>query len=77
MKSGLANYVVGYHPLFMLAKALKRMADRPLVVGGLALLFGFAKGYVKRIPRVADEALIAYFRRQQMNRLMLRESLWG
>ena len=33
VKNGRANYVVGYHPLFMLAKCAKRVVERPYVVG--------------------------------------------
>lgn len=77
VKAGLANYISGYHPLFMLLKCVKRTAERPYLVGGLALLYGFAKGYLKRTGQVEDKALIRYLRQQQMNRLLGRKSLWG
>jgi poly-beta-1,6-N-acetyl-D-glucosamine synthase len=77
VKSGLANYISGYHPLFMFLKCMRRMATQPYLVGGLGLLFGFAKGYLKRIPQVEDRALIRYLRKQQINRLIGRESLWN
>jgi glycosyltransferase involved in cell wall biosynthesis len=77
VKSGLANYITGYHPLFMLIKCARRMVQKPLLVGGLGLMFGFLKGYVKRTPQVEDRALIQYFRQQQMNRLLGRKSLWS
>jgi poly-beta-1,6-N-acetyl-D-glucosamine synthase len=77
VKGGMANYISGYHPLFMLLKCARRMAAQPYLVGGLGLLFGFAKGYLKRIPQVEDKALIRYLRQQQMNRLLGRKSLWG
>ena len=76
-KGGMANYIAGYHPLFMFLKCLRRMAERPYLLGGSALLFGFVKGYLKRVPQVEDKALIRYFRQQQMNRLLFRKSLWG
>jgi len=76
VKSGLANYIAGYHPLFMLLKCVRRMAQRPYLVGGCGLLFGFTKGYLKRIPQVDDRPLIQYFRQQQINRLLGRKSLW-
>jgi poly-beta-1,6-N-acetyl-D-glucosamine synthase len=53
------------------------MAAQPYIVGGLGLLFGFLKGYLRRIPQVKDKALIKYLRQQQMNRLLGRKSLWG
>ena len=77
VKSGMANYISGYHPLFMFLKCLRRMLERPFVAGGLALLVGFLKGYFKGVPQVDDKLLIQYFRRQQLNRLLGRKSLWG
>ena len=71
------NYVAGYHPLFMFLKCIKRMVERPYLIGGCGLLFGFLKGYVNRIPQVEDKDLIRYFRGQQMDRLLGRKSLWG
>lgn len=77
VKGGLANYIAGYHPLFMLLKGVRRMLEKPYFIGGCGLLFGFVKGYLTRVPQVEDKALIKYFRAQQMNRLLLRKSLWG
>jgi glycosyltransferase involved in cell wall biosynthesis len=77
VKAGLANYIAGYHPLFMLLKCFRRMAEKPYLVGGCGLLFGFAKGYAAGIPQVEDRALIKYLRQQQVRRLLLRRSLWG
>jgi biofilm PGA synthesis N-glycosyltransferase PgaC len=76
VKAGVANYISGYHPLFMLLKSVKRIVEKPYLVGSLGLLYGFAKGYLQRIPRVEDTALIEYFRQQQINRLLGRKSLW-
>ena len=77
VKGGMANYISGYHPLFMFLKCAKRMAARPYFVSGFGLLFGFLKGYVKRVPQVEDKALIKYLRQQQINRLLGRKSLWS
>jgi len=76
-KNGRANYIAGYHPLFMLAKCLKRTVAAPYGIAPLGLLAGFATGYLKREPRVEDKEVIRYVRRQQLNRLTFRESLWG
>jgi biofilm PGA synthesis N-glycosyltransferase PgaC len=77
VKAGMANYISGYHPLFMLLKCARRMAEKPYLVAGFGLLYGFVKGYLKKIPQVEDRALIQYFREQQINRLLGRKSLWG
>lgn len=77
VKAGLANYISGYHPIFMFLKCMRRMLEKPYIVGGCALFCGFIKGYLKRIPQVDDKELIRYFRQQQMNRLFARRSLWS
>lgn len=76
VKNGLANYVTGYHPLFMLFKCLKRFFMRPYMIEGVGLMVGFLKGYWKRIPQTGGRQTIAYLRRQQMNYLTGRDSLW-
>jgi len=76
-KNGRANYISGYHPLFMLAKCARRIFCKPPLLGALALLHGYITGYLARIPRVADPQLIAYLRTQQINTLLLRPSIWA
>ncbi len=76
VKNGRANYICGYHPLFMVGKCIRRFALKPRVLGSVALMYGFLSGYVKRIPKVNDPLAIQYLRHQQMNRLFGRESIW-
>ena len=76
VKYGRANYICGYHPLFMLGKCLRRFVRKPLVLGSVTLMYGYVTGYLMRIPQVDDPAAIAYLRRQQLNRLTGRNSIW-
>ncbi len=76
VKNGRANYVSGYHPLFMLVKCLKRTVQKPYLVGAAGLFYGYVSGYLGGIPQVKDPALIGYIRRQQIRRLLLLESIW-
>jgi hypothetical protein len=76
VKNGLADYVAGYHPLFLLAKCVRRCAQRPYLVCSLGMLFGVAKGYIRRVSRVADPELVKYLRRQQLRRLVGLETIW-
>lgn len=76
VKNGEANYISGYHPLFMIVKCLNRLVRKPYLIGSVALLYGFVRGYVLGIPQVNDKPLIHYLRKQQINRLFLRESIW-
>lgn len=77
VKFGLANYVTGYHPLFMAAKCLKRAVERPYLVGSLGLAWGFFGGYLRDAPQADDRALIQFVRREQLNSLRRRRSLWS
>jgi hypothetical protein len=76
VKKGRADFICGYHPLFMMAKCLKRVFQKPFFVGGAGHLYGFATGYLKGIAQVQDEALIRYTRQQQMRRLLFQDSIW-
>lgn len=77
VKGGTANYIAGYHPLFMVLKCMRRSVEKPYLIGACALLFGYFKALLKRTPRVNNLPLIAYFQQQQLNRLMGRKSLWS
>jgi poly-beta-1,6-N-acetyl-D-glucosamine synthase len=76
VKFGLANYLTGYHPLFMFVKCAKRCFQRPYLVGAAGLAWGYSKGLLQGLDPVADRELIRYVRRQQLNKLLLRPSLW-
>ena len=43
-KNGRANYITGYHPVFMLAKCFKRAFRPPLFIQAIALWAGFSSG---------------------------------
>lgn len=76
VKMGRAAYISGYHPLFMMAKCVKRIFQKPYFVVAIAHGYGFVTGYLQRIPQVTDRALIRYIRNQQIRRLFLLESIW-
>lgn len=75
IKNGRANYISGYHPLFMIAKCGSRLL-RGQFRSPLALFYGFLTGYLKRIPRVKDPEMIRYLRGQQLKRLIGAETIW-
>jgi biofilm PGA synthesis N-glycosyltransferase PgaC len=76
VKNGFANYVAGYHPLFMFLKCIKRAASRPYFVCSIGLAWGFLKGYFHNSPQLADREVINYTRLQQKRRLLRMESIW-
>lgn len=76
VKNGRANYITGYHPLFMLLKCVDRARKRPYVVAGLGMMYGYVHGYFTNVPRVQDRALIRYTREQQVRKLLRQDSIW-
>jgi poly-beta-1,6-N-acetyl-D-glucosamine synthase len=68
-RMGSGAFLLGYHPLFALARGLKTSLSQPYVLSGFAFLAGYLRASVLRYPRVADAATIAYLRQQQMRRL--------
>lgn len=76
VKYGRANYICGYHPLFMIGKCAVRLFRRPFLIGSIGLMYGFVSGYLKSVPQVDDRPAIKYLRHQQMNRLFGGETMW-
>ena len=74
-KNGIGANAIGYHPLFVVVKCLKRLV-RGSPVDALGQGCGFIAGYFVSIPRVQDQKLIRYLRQQQLNRLLGRASIW-
>ncbi len=76
VKDGRADYVCGYHPLFLLAKCAVRLGRKPYVIGALAHLYGFLSCYWRGVEQVDDPQFIRYLRSQQMARLLNRPTIW-
>jgi biofilm PGA synthesis N-glycosyltransferase PgaC len=68
-KTGVKDYTVGNHPLWELVRATYQMRNRPFVIGGLALGSGYAWSLVRRAEVPLSSDLVAFVRREQMNRL--------
>jgi glycosyltransferase involved in cell wall biosynthesis len=77
VKNGRANYIVGYHPLFMFFKCVRRLAERPYGVVAAGLWYGYMTGYFSRTTRQQDPEVIRYIRREQMRRLFFQSSIWA
>ena len=77
VKNGRANYIVGYHPLFMLCKCARRVFERPYITCSAGLLYGFFTGYLLRAPCIQEPDVIRYLRRQQLRRLFFQSSIWA
>lgn len=68
---GLCEYSLSTHPLFMVAKSLRRcVLEPPLILGGMLRLGGYFYGCLKREPRQIPSDVASYVRREQVNRVL-------
>jgi len=74
MRWGRGQYFMGTHPVYMLGIAIYRMAERPWVLGGLCILFGYLRAWVTRQPRYEDAAFRRHLHRWQFRELAGRFS---
>jgi biofilm PGA synthesis N-glycosyltransferase PgaC len=69
-RQGLCDYGLGTHPLFMIAKCLRRcVRGSPPVLGGLLRLAGYFYGYLIRESWQVPAEVAAHVRQEQMRRL--------
>lgn len=68
-KFGMKDYSVGNHPLWELFRTFYQMRHGPFVVGGLALGSGYAWSLFRRKEIPLSPELVAFVRREQMQRL--------
>jgi hypothetical protein len=66
---GVKDYFLGGSPLWELFRVAYRLGKRPYVLGGLALLCGYAWAALKRMKRPVSPELMRFHRREQMMKL--------
>jgi glycosyltransferase involved in cell wall biosynthesis len=74
---GQRFYYIGYHPIFIIAKGIYRMFDKPYIIGGLAIIFGYFKALLRKEKQINDKEMIRFLRKQQLRRLIFRKPLVG
>jgi hypothetical protein len=68
-EQGIGAYRIGYHPLFMVARGIRRMTDRPYLIGGMALIAGYVMAWIQNQEMLAEPAVVRYVRQTQMKKL--------
>ncbi|MEM7312355.1 MAG: glycosyltransferase [Planctomycetota bacterium] len=66
---GRGQYFMGTHFAYALAIAVYRMAERPWVLGGLNILFGYVWAMITRYPRFQDKEFRKFLRKWQWQKL--------
>jgi glycosyltransferase involved in cell wall biosynthesis len=71
---GQTAYYIGYSPIFLLARAVRMAATRPM--SALCMTAGYFDSQLRRRPAVNDTKLVRFIRRQQVRRLLMLDSVW-
>jgi poly-beta-1,6-N-acetyl-D-glucosamine synthase len=74
VERGKGSYFMGYHPLFMLLRALYRMARPGFLADGIGLLAGYFGCVWRREEKIPDVEFIKFVQRNQLRKLLLRKS---
>ena len=75
VKIGSWSYVSGYHPLYIIVRAVKWILVKPYFISSLGMLYGFFSAWIRRVPQI-DETVVRYLRDQQLRRLAFRSTIW-
>ena len=66
---GNAEYLLGYHPLFIIAKCLSRIPEPPFLLGSLSRLCGYCWPWLRRDRRTVSPQFVKFLRQEQMQRI--------
>ncbi len=69
---GLGCYFMGYHPIFLVLRAIKKMKSYPFVIGGIVMMFGYFKCSLAKGKKIDDPNFITFLRKNQINRILSR-----
>jgi biofilm PGA synthesis N-glycosyltransferase PgaC len=65
VRAGYGQYFMGTSPLYMLASAVHRVAKHPVLLGSVAVLWGYFSSAARGVPRYEDAAFRTFVRRYQ------------
>ncbi len=69
LRWGRGIYFMGYHPLYALASGFFRMQEKPKIIGGVLIIFGFFKASIQKVPRYDNLEFRSYLQKWQINQL--------
>ena len=71
MRHGFGQYFMGSSLLFMTASAIYRLNEKPYILGGLAILWGWIRSALQGKPRYHDLEFRRFLRKYQMRALFV------
>jgi biofilm PGA synthesis N-glycosyltransferase PgaC len=70
LRSGYGQYYMGTAPLYLVASAVFRLAQHPVLYGSVAMIYGYARSMWRRLPRYGDAQFRRFLRRYQCSCLL-------
>ena len=70
VRSGFGQYFMGTSPSYLLASAVFRIPQHPIVYGSVAMIYGYVSSAVKGVPRYGDDEFRRFLRRYQRECLL-------
>ena len=71
MRHGYGQYFMGTGFVYMAVSAVNRMIEKPYVLGGLAMLWGWVRSALQRLPRYDDLEFRRFLRHYQWRALVV------
>lgn len=71
MRHGYGQYFMGSGLLWMLASAVYRIPEKPYVVGGVFILWGWLRSWLKGLPRYEEPGFREFLRRYHWRALLV------
>jgi len=68
-KNGVKDYALGCHPVWEIFRTCYQMTKKPFILGGLLLGAGYAWSVIRGAERSIPKEVMAFRRREQMQRL--------
>lgn len=65
IRSGYGQYFMGTAPVYLVASALFRLPKHPVLVGSIAMIWGYAASALRRVPRYDDPGFRRFLRSYQ------------
>jgi glycosyltransferase involved in cell wall biosynthesis len=65
VRTGFGQYFMGTSPAYFLASALYRLPRHPILIGSIAMLWGYFSSALRRVPRYEDLEFRRFLRRYQ------------
>jgi poly-beta-1,6-N-acetyl-D-glucosamine synthase len=69
IRAGRNFYITGYHPIFLVARSIYRLKERPFLLESFGVNYGYLQAMWRREPFVVTPKEKVFLRRQQLRRL--------